>query len=262
MCAAARRRNDGDCPIGTLEDFDGKCVVVTGASRGIGRALVRALVEKGATVAASARSLTDLEETKASTICPDRVHLCPGDLRSLTDVEAIAAAARRHLGAIDILMNVAGVWHDSNRRYQGPLLAETPAGDIDEVLDVGLRGPFHLTRLLLPEMIRVAAGKVIFIACGFAGPAEAIGWTHYYVANKAIEALVAGLGAELRRHNIQVNGIAPWFVATEAVERFYPEQAADALPPAEVVAMALFLASARADHISGQTVELRSKRDL
>jgi NAD(P)-dependent dehydrogenase (short-subunit alcohol dehydrogenase family) len=72
---------------------------------------------------------------------------------------------------------------------------------------------------------------------------------------------VAGLAAELRAHRIQVNAVAPWFVATEAVRQFYPEQAAAALDPASVVDMALFLASPVADHISGQTIELRSKDD-
>jgi len=242
-------------------NFEGKRAVVTGASRGIGRELTRTLVEQGATVAATGRSVAGLEQTRALTARPDRVHLCPGDLRRATDVQEIVASARTHLGEIDILMNVAGVWHDADRKYQGPLVVDTPADEIDEVLDVGIKGAFHLTRLVLPGMIRAATGKVVFLSCGFSGPAEAVGWVHYYVTNKAIEALVAGLGAELRSHNIQVNAVAPWFVATESVKAFYPGESSVALKPAEVVDMALFLASPRADHISGQTIELRSKTD-
>jgi NAD(P)-dependent dehydrogenase (short-subunit alcohol dehydrogenase family) len=243
-------------------NFEGKRVVVTGASRGIGREIARALVEQGATVAASGREVSSLEETRALTIRPDRVYLCPGDLRQAADVEHIAAAALRHLGDIDILMNVAGVWHDAARKYQGPLAADTPAQEIDEVLDVGIKGAFHLTRLILPGMMRAAGGKIVFLSCGFSGPADAVGWVHYYVTNKAIEAMVAGLAAELRPHNVQVNAVAPWFVATEAVQRFYPADASAALKPAEVVDMALFLASSRADHVSGQAIELRSKADF
>jgi NAD(P)-dependent dehydrogenase (short-subunit alcohol dehydrogenase family) len=243
-----------------MMSFLGKRALVTGASRGIGRALVAGLVERGATVAASARSRAALEETRAMTADPERVVICPGDLRQAGDVQAIATAALA-LGEIDILMNVAGVWHDSERKYQGPVVADTPADEIDEVLDVGLRGAFQLTRLVLPSMIRATAGKIVFLSCGFAGPAEAVGWVHYYVANRAIDALVAGLAAELRPHNIQVNAVAPWFVATEAVKTFYPDQAAAALAPAAVAEMALFLASPGADHLSGQTIELRSKDD-
>jgi NAD(P)-dependent dehydrogenase (short-subunit alcohol dehydrogenase family) len=243
-------------------NFEGCRAVVTGASRGIGRELVKALVSEGALVAASGRSVADLQRTRALTMNPERVHLCPGDLRCASDVQQIAAAAHEHLGNIDILMNVAGVWHDGDRKYQGPSAAETSTDEIDEVLDVGVKGAFHLTRAFLPGMIAAAAGKVVFVSCGFAGAAEAIGWVHYYVANKAIEALVAGLAAELRPHRVQVNAVAPWFVATEAVRHFYPDQAHSALTPADVVEIALFLASSRSDHISGQTVELRSKTDF
>jgi len=242
--------------------FEGKRVLVTGASRGIGRALTLALVSRGAKVAASGRSLTGLAETRALSGRPEMVCTCPGDLRSEADVRNIAESAAAQLGRIDALMNVAGVWHNAERKYQGPLAVDTPAAEIDEVLEVGIRGAFHLTRLVAARMIKSAGGKIVFVSCGFAGPSEAVGWVHYYVANKAIEALVAGLGAELRPHNVQVNAVAPWFVATEAVQSFYPDQAASALQPAEVVDMAMFLASPRSDHVSGQTIELRSKSDF
>jgi 3-oxoacyl-[acyl-carrier protein] reductase len=249
-------------PLPGAVDLEGKRVLVTGASRGIGRELTRALVQRGAIVAASGRSIAELGRTGSLTDHPDRVHACPGDLRRAEDVRSIAEYAREKLGHIDVLMNVAGVWHDAERRFQGPLAAETPAAEIDEVLDVGIKGAFHLTRLILPGMIEAARGKIVFVSCGFSGPSEAVGWVHYYVTNKAIEALVAGLAAELRPHNIQVNAVAPWFVATEAVESFYPDQAGSALRPAEVADMAMFLASSHSDHVSGQTIELRSKADF
>jgi NAD(P)-dependent dehydrogenase (short-subunit alcohol dehydrogenase family) len=242
--------------------FAGKRVLVTGASRGIGRALTMALVAEGAKVAASGRSQKGLAETRVLSGQPDMVCLCPGDLRSSADLQTIAESALEQLGSIDVLMNVAGVWHNAERKYQGPLAADTPAAEIDEVLDVGVKGAFHLTRLVLPGMIQAAGGKIVFVSCGFAGPSEAVGWVHYYVANKAIEALVAGLAAELRPHNVQVNAVAPWFVATEAVQTFYPDQAASALSPSEVVDMAMFLACDRSDHVSGQTIELRSRADF
>jgi 3-oxoacyl-[acyl-carrier protein] reductase len=118
-----------------------------------------------------------------------------------------------------------------------------------------------LARQFLPHMIQQRAGKILQISCGFAGPHEAAGWLHYYVTNKAIEAFTRGLAYEARAHEVQVNCIAPWFVATEPVHRFFPGEADRALDPKDVARLAAFLLSREADHISGQVIELRSQRD-
>ena len=128
-------------------------------------------------------------------------------------------------GAIDILVNCAGVWHDERTKYQGPRLLATPVERIHEVLEVGVRAPFLLTRLLLSGMVRRRTGKILQISAAFTSPQEGVGWIHYDVANKAIDAFTEALAVELREHNIQVNCIAPVFVATDAVQRFYPREA-------------------------------------
>ncbi len=238
----------------------GKAALVTGASRGIGREIARSIAEEGGQVALVARSRDQLEETKRILGRPDTRIFCT-DLRDEHAIEQLAESVQTAFGKIDILVNVAGVWHDLETKYQGPRLADTPVGQIDEVLDVGLRASFHLTRLVIPGMIRRRSGKVLQISCGFAGAQEAIGWLHYYVTNKAIEAFTAGLAAEMRESEVQVNCIAPWFVATEAVRRFYPIESQKALDPREIAELATFLVSAEADNISGQIIELRSKLD-
>lgn len=237
-------------------DFSGKSAIVTGASGGLGREIAVALGTVGARVGLVARSRQGLEETRRLIGQRGTQVFCT-DLRDEKAIEKLGESVKASFGAIDILVNAAGVWHDERTKYQGPRLSETPVEQIHEVLDVGVRAPFLLTRLLLPGMVRRRTGKILQISAAFDGPHKGVGWLHYYVANKAIEAFTAGLAVELREHDIQVNCIAPWFVATEAVQRFYPGESEKALQPLKVAQVAMFLLSSGADHISGQVIEVR-----
>ena len=239
----------------------GKTALVTGASRGIGREIAVAFGRHGARLALVSRSRQDLDETRRL-IGGQNASVFRADLRSEEEINQLGESVHASLGEVDILVNAAGVWHDAAGKYQGPLLPDTPAGQIREVVEVGLHASFLLARLFVPDMIHRGGGKILQISCGFAGPHEAVGWLHYYVTNKAIEAFTEGLAAELRPHSIQVNCMAPWFVATEAAVRFYPAQSQTALDPADVARLAVFLASSDADHISGQVIGIRSKLDF
>lgn len=238
----------------------GRTALVTGASRGIGREIALELGREGAVLHLAARSREGLEETR-KLLGDVRTEIICVDLREVRGIEQLARSAQ-DAGPIDVLVNAAGVWHDEQGKYHGPRLSDTPTGQIDEILEVGLRASFLLTRALLPEMIRRRSGKIVQISCGFAGPHDAIGWLHYYVTNKAIEAFTRGLAAELREFDVQVNCIAPWFVATEAVRQYYPVESQKALDPRRVADLAVFLASTESDDISGQIIELRSKADI
>ena len=244
-------------------DFSGKVALVTGASGGIGREIAVALGAAGAQVGLVARSRQGLEDARRLVGQPGTQVYCT-DLRDEKAIEKLGESVKASFGAIDILVNAAGVWHDERTKYHGPRLSETPVEQIHNVLEVGVRAPFLLTRLLLPGMARRRTGKILQISAAFAGgPQGGVGWLHYYVANKAIEAFTEALADELREHNIQVNCIAPWFVATEAVQRFYPSESQTqmALQPLELAQVAMFLLSSGADHITGQVIEVRSKHD-
>ena len=240
--------------------FPNKTAVVTGASRGIGRQIALMLSAGGARTALVARSRDDLEKTKLL-MRPMETRAYCTDLEDDLQIERLRDLIHEELGAIDILVNAAGVWHDEHNAFRGPLLQDTPKAQFDTILNVGLRASFNIARMFLPDMIRKGAGKILQISCGFAGPDEARGWLHYYVTNQAIEAFTRGLAAEMREHEIQVNCIAPWFVASEAVLRFFPAESESALAVEDVARLAEFLLSPDADHISGQIIELRSKRD-
>jgi len=180
------------------------------------------------------------------------------DLRDQRALERIAVEVEDTWGGADIIVNVAGVWHDGQKVYYGPDLAKTPVEQIDEVLEVGIRAPMQLTRLLLPHMIERKRGKILNISGTFSSGGA--GWLHYYVSKKALESFTVGLADELRKHEIQVNCISPSDVATEALSRFFPEDAEKALAPADVAELArLLLDEGVADHITGQIVVIKCK---
>ncbi len=134
---------------------------------------------------------------------------------------------------------------------------------VEEVIGVGIIGGMRVTHGFLPAMVKRRRGHVINVGCGFAGPHEAVGWLHYYVANQAIAAMTAGLAAELRSSRIQVNCVAPWFVATEYVQRFYRKAAARALSPRRVAeTIRALVAGPLSSDVNGQVIELRSDEDI
>jgi NAD(P)-dependent dehydrogenase (short-subunit alcohol dehydrogenase family) len=155
-------------------------------------------------------------------------------------------------------VNVAGVWHDDKIVYYGPHLEDTPAAQINEVLDVGIRAPMLLTRNFLRGMIQKRRGKVLNISGTFSSGGA--GWLHYYVSKKAIEYFTIGLADELRVYEIQVNCISPSDVATEALKRFFPEDATTAISPDDVARFAIFLLSDEiADNVTGQIIVIKNK---
>lgn len=240
--------------------FRGKTCVVTGGSTGIGREIALRLAASGANVCVVGRSKAALERTKRDS-GKKPLHVYLADLLDCDRIQSTVAEIQRDHGRVDILINVAGVWHDERRAYVGRKLWAIKSSELDEVLDVGLRAALQLTRAVLKDMVRQRSGKIVFVSCAFDGPQEATGWLHYYVANQAIEAACKGLAVELRGHGIQANCVAPSFVATPAVKRFFPKEAKRALAPSEVADAALFLASDEADTVTGQVVQLRSKRE-
>ena len=234
--------------------------VVTGASVGIGRAIAAALGSHSASVALVARSQPQLAETAdlvRSAGGTATVH--PVDLRDMQAVEMLAEQLSEQFSGISLIANVAGVWHDADRAYQGPLLHETPTSEILNVLDVGIRAPMILTARLLPKMLNQANGHVINISGTFSGGGAS--WLHYYVSKKALEQLTIGLAQELRKFEIQVNCVSPADVATEPYKTFYPHDAESALQPQDIAEVVLELLSPACRNITGQIVEVRNRRD-
>lgn len=240
-------------------NLDGRTALVTGASTGIGREISRVFGENGAQVALVARSREGLRKTRDIIEgAGGEADIFQADLRSEADIEELWSEIQESLGHIDILVNAAGVWHDESSVYYGPGLEETPTEQIHEVLDVGIRAPLLLTRLVLPGMIDQKEGKILNISGTFESGAS--GWLHYFVAKKAIEDFTIGLADEVSEHGIQVNCIRPSDTLTEAFQEFFPDyDEEDVLDPEEIASLALFLVSDTSDHITGEITEIRNK---
>lgn len=239
-------------------NFKNTFAIVTGASTGIGKEIALALASNGATVGLVARSKRKLAQVqtaireKGGTSVP-----LPTDLRSKDAIRQLSDFVAEEWKRLDILVHAAGVWHNEGQVYAGVPLIDTPAQQIDEVLEVGITAPMQLTRSLLPFMVKNHGGKILGISGTFASGGA--GWLHYYVSKLALEHFVVGLSQEMRKHKIQVNCVSPSDVSTEALQRFFPDDAKTALQPSDVAALCLFLLSEQADHITGQIIVIKNR---
>jgi 3-oxoacyl-[acyl-carrier protein] reductase len=232
--------------------------VITGASTGIGRALAVSLARDGYHVALVARTTENLESVRSEIRGGGgAASAFVIDLRDQDAVLQLPERVASEVGPIEVLANIAGVWHGPDRAYYGPLLHETDPDEILEVLDVGITAPLLLARGFLPQMIAAKRGHILNLSGTFASGAR--GWIHYFVSKKSLEQFTIGLAEEMRDFEIQVNCISPADVATDAYIRFFPEDAASALGPNEVVEVARWLLSPAARHVTGQIIEVRNR---
>jgi NAD(P)-dependent dehydrogenase (short-subunit alcohol dehydrogenase family) len=238
----------------------GRVAVVTGASRGLGRAIAVALAEAGADVVAAGRAAAELDETAHEASRHD-VRALPfvTDVTAYPQVERLMAHAAQTLGRLDVVVNNAGI-------AKVAPLADASLDDWRAILDVNLSGVFFGCRAAAPYLVRQRSGKVINVASVLAAVALP-GYTMYAATKGGVIALTRTLAAEWARHNIQVNAIAPgWFVtdmneAAFADPRIHGRLTRDV--PArrtgrveEIGPLAVYLASAGSDFMTGQTVFL------
>lgn len=239
-----------------------RVAVVTGASTGIGRAISVAIAQRGATVCLVGRSAEGLNDTYARIVNQGgKAHIFNCDLVADSEIQNLATEVLQRFTRVDVLANVAGVWHDNDSLYYGRDLDEIPPEQLENVLRVNLHAPILLSRLFIPDMKRNRSGKILNISGTFAeGGAK---WLHYYVSKKAVEHFTLGLADELREYNVQVNCISPSDVATEALKKYFPEDAATGLKPKVVADLAVWLLSSKvAKHITGQVIVMKQETIL
>jgi 3-oxoacyl-[acyl-carrier protein] reductase len=188
----------------------GRRALITGASRGIGRAIAIRIAEAGADVAVVARTRPDLDATAAAAREHGRRALAvPADLRRAEDIDRLVAAVRDELGPIDILVNNAAVFP------HGTVLGMAPEA-WDDVLDVGLRAVHRVTRAFLPDMIKANRGDIVMISStsGKRGDAE---FSAYNATKFGLNGFSHALLYEVRKNNIRVTVVSPSLVDTRPV---------------------------------------------
>jgi NAD(P)-dependent dehydrogenase (short-subunit alcohol dehydrogenase family) len=230
-------------------------VLVSGASRGIGRAIAEGFAQRGAKVVITGREAATLEQTARELGATVRAMVC--DVASRKAIEQLVPAVLKEFGQIDTLLNVAGV----NRRMLAEKLSED---DYDFILDINLKGPFLLSQAVGKGMIARGRGCQINItSLNCDRPLKGV--MPYAVSKAGLEHMTRSLAMEWGPRGIRVNAIAPGFVLTDLTRKLWSQPQMQAWgetntplkrlgQPQDMVGAAIFLASEASAWMTGQTL--------
>lgn len=239
-------------------NLNGKTVLVTGGSRGIGKAIVLKLAKENANVAFTYNS----SKEKADQVKNEAQNLGAGNIRcyqaNVTDplqADLLIEQIEEEVGEVYGLVNNAGITKDT------PFF-KMSADDWNSVIDTNLNGAFHMTKSLVGKMIRRDGGKIVNMS-SVSGIRGSVGQANYSATKAGLISLTQTLAKEFARFNVQVNAVAPGFIATEMVEQMQDKakkQINSMVPskrmgePEEVADATMFLLSQASDYINGHTL--------
>jgi NAD(P)-dependent dehydrogenase (short-subunit alcohol dehydrogenase family) len=243
----------------TEKMFEGKNVIVTGASRGLGQAIAASFAGQGANLVISARKMPALEQA-AQELSQAGTKVVPvaANAGNVEQINTLVETAAKELGSIDILINNAA----TNPVFGPAMFCEEWAWD--KIMEVNLKGYFFMAKACLPHMQTAGEGSIVNVS-SLAGFTYAQGMGPYSISKAGVNMLTKALAAEWATFNIRVNGIAPGVVKTQfaqmlwstddIMEKILDQQSIKRLAePEDIVGTALYLAGPMAKFVTGQTI--------
>jgi 3-oxoacyl-[acyl-carrier protein] reductase len=234
--------------------FSGKVAIVSGGSRGIGRAIVQALAREGAKVAFTyLRNTTQAEELANG----EAIVGFQADVTSFDRAKDLVKHVKERFGRIDILVNNAGITRDK-------LVALMSEKDWDDVLDTNLKGSFNLTKHTVGIMLRQRSGSILNMT-SISGIVGMAGQVNYSSSKAGMIGFTKALAKELGKANVTVNALALGFVETDmtgVLNAEYRAKALEQIPlgrfgkPEEIAEIALFMLSPKASYMTGQVLQV------
>ena len=242
-----------------------KKAIVTGGTRGIGRAIVKELAAKSccgvllSDVAFIYNSCDECAEEIKKEISDHGIQICSfkADVSDYEQTEETVKAAIEKLGGVDILINNAGITRDN-------LLLRMQEKDFDDVISTNLKSVFNYTKAVLKPMIRQRYGRIVNIASVVALIGNA-GQSNYVASKAGVIGFTKAMARELASRNITVNTVAPGFIQTDMTEKLSDEQRDNLLKtiplgrmgyPEDIAKVVRFLCSSDADYITGQVISV------
>ena len=241
------------------QTMEGKVAVVTGASRGIGKAIAVKLASKGATVVINYNGSRERAEEVKNEVesAGGKAVIIQCNVADFDACKEFIETVIKEQGRIDILVNNAGITKDG-------LLMKMSEEDFDKVLDTNLKGTFHTIRAALRQMIRQRSGRIINMA-SVVGVHGNAGQANYAASKAGMIALAKSIAQELGSRGIRANAIAPGFIMTAMTDALSEEVKAEwckKIPlrrggtPEDVANIATFLASDMSSYVSGQVIQV------
>jgi 2-deoxy-D-gluconate 3-dehydrogenase len=239
--------------------LQGKVAIVTGASRGIGRAIALGFAEAGADLALAARSEADLESlAKEIDAIGRRAIVVPTDVLKRDDIAELVSRTTAELGGLDILVNNAG-----GARYTVPIATLRPDG-WDKMIDLNLNSVFHATQLAVQYMIDHKGGSIIQIS-SVAGITGSPGTSFYSAAKAGVRLMTQSVAKELAQSGVRLNSICPGWITTDLTAYLHQDEGnkkwvESVVPmgrfgePGEIVGAAIYLASDASSYMTGTSL--------